>query len=929
MTNGAIGDAPVLSHQQLVSELERVHNNRHRTRRTCLFGRLSEAPAEDTHVTAPVASQPVRFSVRQVASELELRMRLVEDTNEDVIYLVPFTRALPRDLAARFAGGQMREPSIERHLPKRFGARRASPRLLNSELMRVARLESPREYALGTETENIDLDDAWLLHLRAHLELDVGQLTLAPFFQAVLTEDTPRGEAYATLLSKVPGARDELKEVLARRLGPASPVVFDAWLSGTADLVGAAALVGEGARAALRNPEDGARSALLLSLESSIKTVPDHPLRPVLDAGTREALARTLLELGAQVALVWPSLRDKHRRKASQLIALAEGLLAVKEARDATLDSNRLPFTFEHRRTRFSEALKAGTSSPNRLREMKQSLLNHELAKPNTSLGTVAQMALRLAVFARLELPASTTNAADEVTQLSAWQAEHGGYLDWARHELRRQDAQALSCGVDAVLAAADAVRDTLNERFARAWVRLNEHRGGRKNLAGAVAIESALGTFGLATTQKSEVPRFLVVCMDGMSWANFAELRGRTNSRLNAFVPLTTASQSEGERPPPVLAQVPTITKLSRTALFLGRELGASDSLDSGRDPDRFAAHPATSGLTKKPNLWLKRDLPAPAGKLNDDVRKLLADASERVVGVVVNAIDDQLKGGSQIRVELSVDAIPVLNALLEAAEQTGRLVLICSDHGNVPSDRFGTAVSTRMKSADYGARWRWLTANDEPLPTEVVVTPGALPRPNGATQLAVPFDETTRYTSQTNAGEHGGLTLSEVVAPTALLAPPGLVGELVDERGLFKRATLVEPRWWHGELDARPAPAVVHRAPTVTESQATLFPEDERIAALLASELFKLRAKGRRKEDVERVRKGLSVLLASGGRLGAEAFGREVGIALAFRVPGYVATMQELVNVDQERVVGMDDRRTLVELDVALLEKTFLGDH
>src|SRR5690606_35407972 len=88
----AVGEAPILALQQLVPELERLHQEPHRTRRTCIFGRLAEMPGPDSEVTAKITSEPVRFAVRQVASELELRLRLVEDGREEVVYLVPFAR---------------------------------------------------------------------------------------------------------------------------------------------------------------------------------------------------------------------------------------------------------------------------------------------------------------------------------------------------------------------------------------------------------------------------------------------------------------------------------------------------------------------------------------------------------------------------------------------------------------------------------------------------------------------------------------------------------------------------------------------------------------------------------------------------------------------------------------------------------------------
>lgn len=105
------------------------------------------------------------------------------------------------------------------------------------------------------------------------------------------------------------------------------------------------------------------------------------------------------------------------------------------------------------------------------------------------------------------------------------------------------------------------------------------------------------------------------------------------------------------------------------------------------------------------------------------------------------------------------------------------------------------------------------------------------------------------------------------------------------------------------------------------------SLFPEEDRAQAIFDSELFRLHTSGRKESEVAYVRKGLRALLRNGGRLGRDAYAREVGIRMASRITGFIASMQEVLNVDQELVVRMDARQTQVELDVPLLERLFLG--
>jgi hypothetical protein len=83
------------------------------------------------------------------------------------------------------------------------------------------------------------------------------------------------------------------------------------------------------------------------------------------------------------------------------------------------------------------------------------------------------------------------------------------------------------------------------------------------------------------------------------------------------------------------------------------------------------------------------------------------------------------------------------------------------------------------------------------------------------------------------------------------------------------------------------------------------------------------------RRQEEVDKVRKGLRLLLTLGGpagRLSRDAFAKEMPL-MGPRVPGFVATMAQVLNVDGEQVIGMDTRQTAVELDRALLLRLFDG--
>jgi hypothetical protein len=67
-----------------------------------------------------------------------------------------------------------------------------------------------------------------------------------------------------------------------------------------------------------------------------------------------------------------------------------------------------------------------------------------------------------------------------------------------------------------------------------------------------------------------------------------------------------------------------------------------------------------------------------------------------------VINVIDDSLSGPEQRSFRWSLDQIPILRALLDEAELSGRTVVIAGDHGHV-LDR-----GTEMRKTDGGDRYR-----------------------------------------------------------------------------------------------------------------------------------------------------------------------------------------------------------------------------
>ena len=139
---------------------------------------------------------------------------------------------------------------------------------------------------------------------------------------------------------------------------------------------------------------------------------------------------------------------------------------------------------------------------------------------------------------------------------------------------------------------------------------------------------------------------------------------------------------------------------------------MGSSSRLSPGTEKGEFSNNDfvfQASGSQVRPKLFLKGDLHEEGhGGLATEVRTAIADKKCRVVGVVVNAIDDHLDSGDQVVFTWAMDRIKPLRELLQLAADSGRLILITSDHGHVLD--FGTRQFSTW-GGDAGDRHRMTT--------------------------------------------------------------------------------------------------------------------------------------------------------------------------------------------------------------------------
>jgi PglZ domain len=640
---------------------------------------------------------------------------------------------------------------------------------------------------------------------------------------------------------------------------------------------------------------------------------------PVL--ATRQTVARARLEgflgrdrLDQRAAAAWgdaaEAALEAHDNPPAVLDA-AEQLLTDAGAAELAVLSDSLPRGFEERlaalgRSLAAEDLDGAHAALDRVRA-------HRHARRRAHRVEMAEAAVRLLRWSQLPpaTPPSTFAAA------AAGYAADGAFLDQARQLLAEGDqVPELATAYTSLGDAAARQHDAETARFVElltAWSRSEPLADAR-----LVPVEQLLAT--VVAPVAAAAPVLMVVC-DGMGLpVAHVLLRDLVEEGWTPAMPV------ERDGWPVGVAVLPTVTEASRTTLLCGqRTVGAQDEERAG-----FAAHPslrAASSPTRPPVLFHKGDLVAASGvALPDEVRRLVADPDQRVVGVVVNAVDDHLARGQQLRVGWNLVSLRPLSWLLDAAAEAGRVVVLTADHGHV----LDGGRSRYQPLAGVGGE-RWRTVPPPPGEGEVEI---AGPRVLlGGGRVILPADDRLRY-GVPKHGYHGGATPQEVLIPVEVLA------RRLPDRWVHR--PLAAPAWWTGEAPAaRAAPAPARRParkpgageqPALFEPPAGERPVPPRagwVEHLLASPAFvahRRRARLPRPLADERLRRYLDLIDANGGTIPLGALSARTGeppdtLRMALTL------VQRLVNLDGAEVLAVRADGT-VQLNRELLALQFEVD-
>jgi hypothetical protein len=353
----------------------------------------------------------------------------------------------------------------------------------------------------------------------------------------------------------------------------------------------------------------------------------------------------------------------------------------------------------------------------------------------------------------------------------------------------------------------------------------------------------------------------------------------------------------------------------------------------DAASEKRNFESSPLLKGCCDKkhpPILFHKKQVTDGArGAVGDELSKAVLSPGHRVVGVVVNAIDDRLAGAQQIRDDWTVGRISPLGSLLKLARDSGRVVVLVSDHGHVwhRPDARGAPLET-------GGRWR--PAGEAPAEDEIVISGGRVLAGAVGASVVVPWTERVHYGRPQN-GYHGGATPQEMVCPLVLLTDQSSAYS-----GLFP-CEHPRPDWWSSapvkvavtpELRPSSIPSSPKRPSTLfdllpDEPEASQEPTKlagEWIGRLFASQVYKAQKElvRRHAPEDEVVRRALVVLEAGGGLMTPTAFSTEAGIPAA-RLDGLVARIQRLLNVDGYEILALNRTENKIELNAARLRRQF----
>ena len=823
------------------------------------------------------------------ASDLQARealLRANEEQKPAVLLCSISSDKLGDDVVARLAKGRVFMPQVRDILSELFSARIVDPRVLSTKplvdaLINHVPVDGYKPVASGT----LDLQQAW----SALIEQLFGSAIEEPSLSQLLewSSDSTKIKALAQLN---PDLKQAFGDWFARTRGESVRLMLAAIDAGYGDdLIPLGLVVG-----------------LVFSPEIQ-KQTDYHAARARLEKyfGGREIdpeSARAWFRAAENIVL--PLADEPNIQVLRSVLKRFDSFVSDLKLQQFAYLSNYSPNGMAGRFDALGEALQSALGRKDaeviEVARLALAYINdHILAKAEQERLARGEMAFRMIRWLKTEtLPSGTAT----LPGLVEFYLRDGGFLDWARNRLREMDISAsLQKAFRQILDQVDSHFVRFEENFAR---KLAEWTEADQQSTLLVYIEDVLSKLIIPTAKHCPI---LLLVLDGMSVAVFRQLL--RDFEHQDWVEIANDEIGVSR---PVLATLPSLTQISRRALFTGKLSPARSGTEKGEFSDNdFLFH--ASGSQVRPRLFLKGDLQEEGhGGIAAEVRAAIADKKCRVVGVVVNAIDDHLDSGDQVLFTWSIDRIKPLRELFKIAADAERLIVVTSDHGHVLD--FGTKQFA-AGGGEAGDRFRMST--DALKEGELVFKGARVEKAVGRETVVLAWSEEVRYSSK-KRGYHGGANPQEIVVPFAVISGPGFVPTTG-----WKEVPPYEPEWWRiSAADIALSAKIVERAEAKTQVESVkgldLFeqaketkvePSAEWIEALFSSQIYKeqikLAVRGAPSREV--LISLLKALDARGGSIMKPALAQILGIPL-FRIDGLIQNISRVLNVDGYDVLSFE---------------------
>ena len=722
-----------------------------------------------------IAAGDVTFRVSWCESPLAISEQLacLGDV-ERLLVLTPLSDAdLGADVLARLARRRLIHPERWQMVRDAYGVATVDPRLPAQSWMAEALLAAlPARRTLPANI--LDADAAWLQVLDHFLALPDGN----PDADAII-----RWSMQPNAADRFAALAAPLAEAVGQRLGETAGGL-GALLVRAIDAGNTGELLPIGLACELLFRRAGATSEPAL-VQAGVR------LEPLLGgASVDPSRGREWAECARRVIV---ATRPDWR---SEWLDSTDRLLARLKVEEWAERSPVLLSGFSQRLDRFAAAADAAMRSATALASADGAFRR---VREHDACDAVPERAGRLAMGMRL---LRSLHREERPTDSLAAMIEHhlaeGGFEDWARRHLLGGDEHAgIAALYGSLYRAVRARREERNRSFA---VRVRAWTAGTGD-PGVVPIEHCLTRIVVPLAKSRPV---LVMVLDAMDAGIFEELG--ESLRAHGWRQQRAVLRAG-------LAVVPTVTQGSRMALFSG----VVKQGDGAREKAAFAGRSALLEVSQRgrpPRLFHKADLVDATVGLASAVREALGDERLRVVGVVLNAVDDHLAKSEQLQLAWRIESVRLLPAILHEARAAGRVVVLTSDHGHVLN-----AAGVKLPGNVEG---RWRNADRAASEFEIQLEGGRVRAATGRERIIVPWSETVRYGQRKN-GYHGGLTLQEAVVPVGVYTGPG------DTVANSEPMPPSYPPWWSAEnQSSRPVPPskskqIFSQAPA--DSQLELF--------------------------------------------------------------------------------------------------------